>query len=83
MDGSGRVTLRNRKYLRKIEPFFRRHVSFDNVLAGKSNEERSNSTIGNPVINTDEDENSTGVLDYGIRRSSRIRKAPKRYEAKW
>ena len=32
MDGSGRVSLRNRKFLRKIQPLVPRYVSLDDLL---------------------------------------------------
>ena len=31
MDGSGRMTLRNRRFLRVIKPIFRRHISYDDA----------------------------------------------------
>ena len=82
MDGSGRVSLRNRKFLRKIEPFLPRHATLDRVLVNEKvrdakggEEEVGSSMPENQVIDEIVDD------DQQQRKSTRVRRAPDRYEA--
>ena len=80
MDGSGRVSLRNRKYLRKIEPFLPRNICIQKVL----NSEK--------IVDTKQDEGEAIedltdkqvveeiVEEAELRRSTRVRKPPDHYE---
>ena len=78
MDGSGRVTLRNRRFLRKIEPFIPRYVTLDSIPVQENQpapiEVAPNETIEDNINNESTD-------NSGLRRSSRIRREPRRYEA--
>ena len=86
MDGSGRVTLRNRKFLRKIESMFRRQVTFDSAFEKTfDGPDKNNSSIltnqSSSGSQSNESVNPNKSLE--VRKSDRIRKPPDRYEAKW
>ena len=81
MDGSGRVSLRNRKFLRKIEPFLPCYIALDEVLGAQQVVAKENDR---DVIL--ENVTSNEVVDETVdisqqRKSSRVRHAPNRYEA--
>ena len=75
MDGSGRVSLRNRQFLRKIEPYLPRYTTVDRVIDGISDDRMrvNDVTEGHNVDET------VGVEQP--RRSTRIGQTPVRYEA--
>ena len=87
MDGSGRVSLRNRQFLRKIEPFVRRYVTMDDGIATTQVVVDNHVSDGDEVEAT-QNENSDDIIGAGEvmtdsvqRRSTRIRHPPERYEA--
>ena len=81
MDGSGRVTLRNRKFLRKIEPYLSRAVSLDpspqitQPIINSQTEEDISKTVGQQEVTPDTMDN------ISLRRSTRVRREPDRYVA--
>ena len=82
MDGSGRVSLRNRKCLRKIEPLLPRSLSLDDVLG---HQQVGGAVRGEDevVTNVPEDEIvDETVVDEQPKRSTRVRHSPDWYEAK-
>ena len=89
MDGSGRVTLRNRRFLRKIEPVIPRYTSVDKVIekhrnskAEVPNRDTEIPSIGDKGIDCSEEENRQ-VEVIEPRRSSREIKPPERFQSKW
>ena len=86
MDGSGRVTLRNRKFLRKIEPLIPRYLSLDDVLVNHQKINAKEVSIEEPTVPSsaaNEEVVHGGDDEVGQRRSTRAHKTPVRYEAKW
>ena len=86
MDGLGHVTLRNRKFLRKIEPMFRRHVTFDSAFEKTfDGPDKNNSSIlpDQSLSGSQLNEFVNPNKSLEVRKSDRIRKPPDRYEAKW
>ena len=86
MDGSGRVTLRNRKFLRKIEPLIPRYLSLDDVLVKHQKINAKEVSIEEPTVPSsaaNEEVVHGGENEVGQRRSTRAHKTPVRYEAKW
>ena len=90
MDGSGRVTLRNRQFLRIIEPLIPRIVSLDDVVSSHQKENnKKDTTEGSDEEKVKESqielqqEVQEGVEDEGPRRSTRLSQPPLRYESKW
>ena len=90
MDGSGRVTLRNRRFLRRIQPLIPRIISLDDVVSSHHKENtRKDTTVGvdNDKVNDSQtelqQEVQEGVDDEGPRRSTRVSQPPLRYESKW
>ena len=88
-DGSGRVTLRNRRFLRKIKPFAPRYVVLDEVpVTHRSIDDNEVATEEQEVEVADSVADGQVVQGDGLvrpnehRRSNRVRKAPVRYEAK-
>ena len=88
MDGSGRVSLRNRRFLRKIEPFVPRYVMMNNAPANNPAIVEQEPNSGGDVVevpgSVTEDQDVDGnmnVEDGVIRRSTRNRRAPDRYES--
>ena len=88
MDGSGRVTLRNRRFLRKIEPIVTRYVTLDDVIGKHRNEDVKvgpNRELGNQAPDIGDAE-QVALRDRDVeepRRSTRESKPPMVYEAKW
>jgi hypothetical protein len=82
MDGSGRASLRNRQFLRKIEPFLPRYVTLDRALV---NQEGVDKEGGNVVHSGDvtNDQVVDGIVEdtQQQRKSTRARRPPDRYEA--
>ena len=85
MDGSGRVTLRNRRFLRKIEPFLPRSLVLDIIPVNHR------SITEKELVTGDHEAEGTGIVvddqvahgdDLGLRRSTRVHQAPERYEAR-
>ena len=72
MDGSGRVSLRNRRFLRVIEPFLPRYISVD---SGPITHQAVGREGGEDQV-VDET-----VKDNEVRRSTRNRHSPDRYDA--
>ena len=89
MDGSGRVTLRNRKFLRKIRPLIERNLIIDDILDHIPVHNKKEVTIEEHVpqeaVVQGEGDELPVVLggDEELRRSMRTTKPPERYEAKW
>ena len=81
MDGSGRVTLRNRKFLRKIEPFFPNYVSLDPLPQSTKPIIRSQVEEDTSKMVVEQEINSDMMNDIPLRRSTRIRREPDRYVA--
>ena len=85
MDGSGRVSLRNRQFLRKIEPFVPRQVRLDDVLMDRADKHVSEGEDVEVARNDNDDQVSDGnevVEDDNPRRSTRIGRLPERYDSK-
>ena len=84
MDGSGRVTLRNRRFLRKIEPLVPRYTSLDDILDKIPVVDDKEVLVNKP---SDEGQVHERVVqgggDEGQRRSVRASRPPDRYESKW
>ena len=78
MDGSGRVSLRNRKFLRKIEPLVPRHVAVGNVVHDHSEAVVGERHVDNDGVVSVEDDDGQGNTS---RRSTRVRRSPERYQA--
>ena len=89
MDGSGRVTLRNRKFLRKIRPLVERPIVIDDILEQRpvhdNKEVAVEERVPQEAVVQGERDELPSVLGGGneIRRSLRTTKPPERYEAKW
>ena len=86
MDGSGRVSLRNRQFLRRIEPFFARSNNLQsNVQISSSSSTEMNSEVQKDVSIADtrhaEHEEEENIESQSLRRSSRVTKVPDRYQA--
>ena len=86
MDGSGRVSLRNRKFLRKIEPFVPRYNIMENAPAVRGGIVDQGATTGGgegdvPSDVTDDQVVGVNVEEETLRRSTRSRRAPDRLEA--
>ena len=87
MDGSGRLSLRNRQFLRRIEPFVPKYTVFQEGNLGKP--ESSSSTVERDSIGASSDELPQSVIDEGeiqqesqlLRRSTRVKRVPDRFEA--
>ena len=87
MDGSGRVTLRNRRFLRQIQQLVPRYKSLDNVIPKHHNENikdvpTKELEIESPVV---EEEAQVAQRDGDVeepRRSSRNSKPPERYDSR-
>ena len=69
MDGSGRMTLRNRRYLRKIKPLFQRVVTYEE----NSRHEEPRSEVPSPEEST--------MTENSLRRSERVRTRVDRYQS--
>ena len=89
MDGSGRVTLRNRRFLRKIEPFLPRYKMLDEVPVTHRRIDDNEVTIGENEVEVAGNVADGQVVhgdelgqDNEHRRSTRVRRSPVRYEAK-
>ena len=88
MDGSGRVSLRNRQFLRIIKPFGPRYVMMENVPVNHHDVVDQEATKGGddevPGNATEDqvDDRNIRVEDEEQRRSIRIRRAPNWYQAK-
>ena len=82
MDGSGRVTLRNRKFLRIIRPLVPRYFSIDDVLDKKPSVDDKKVLANVPVHGADQVVQGGGD-EVEQRRSTRARKPPQKFEAKW
>ena len=87
MDGSDQVSLRNRQFLRKIEPFVRRYVTMDDELATPQVVVDNHVSDGDEV-EANQNDNSDDIIeacevstDSVQRRSTRRRHPPERYEA--
>ena len=85
MDGSGRVSLRNRRFLRVIEPFLPRYISVD---SGPITHQAVGREGGEDQVVDDASEKSIEdqvvdetVKDNEVRRSIRNRHSPDRYDA--
>ena len=90
MDGSGRVTLRNRRFLRMIQPLIPRNVSLDNVVSSHQEENTKKDTtdgVDEEKVNDSQtelqQEVQEGMEHEGPRRSTRVSQPPLRYESKW
>ena len=89
MDGSGRATLRNRKFLRKIRPLVERTIPIDDILDQRPDDHSKEAIVEEHVPHgaavQGEGEELPVVLGDGdeLRRSLRTSKPPERYEAKW
>ena len=89
MDGSGRVTLRNRKILRKIRPLVNSYVSIDDVLDKQSSAKKV--VIDEPMVEDPGHAASEQVVqvqggaddEAEQRRSTRVKSSPNYYESKW
>ena len=82
MDGSGRVSLRNRRFLRKIEPFVPRYTLIES-LPRKNNQEVDDEVLAPGVVTEDQDSvEGVAVDDINLRKSLRVSRAPDWYEAK-
>ena len=89
MDGSGRVTLRNRRFLRKIEPVIPRYTSVDEVIekhrnykADIPNRDMEIPSVGDEGID-DAEEKNRQVEVIEPCRSNREIKPPERFQSKW
>ena len=86
MDGSGRVSLRNRRFLRKIEPFVPRYARIENVPVDNDVVDQVANVGGEDVDapgQVTEDRASVGnvpVEDRNLRRVMRNRRTPDWYE---
>ena len=82
------MSLRNRKFLRKIEPFVCRYVRIDDEQIKPPSDADKSVNEGDGVEatndpNSDEVINSNEVIEDSVQRSStRIRQPPDRYVAK-
>ena len=77
MDGSGRASLRNRQFLRKIEPYLPRYIAFDKVL---STQQVCHRVQTSEDLTEDQIDDETVEVDQQ-RKSSRVRNPPDRYGA--
>ena len=82
LDGSGRITLRNRRFLREIQPLVQYSNNVSDIQVN-SVPEPSKTVEQVPMANVPEVINEESNVSQGVRKSSRIRKAPDRYEANW
>ena len=79
MDGSGRVTLRNRRYLRKIEPYIPRHIGVEHIPLSNVGEVDDVKNHGGAEKELTADEEAVQIVDdQNLRRSTRIRCEPNR-----
>ena len=90
MDGSGRVTLRNRRFLRMIQPLIPRNVSLDNVVSSNhKGNTKKDTTEGIDEGNVNDSQTELqqevpeSVRNEEPRRSTRVSQPPLRYESKW
>ena len=81
MDGSGRVSLRNLWFLRKIKPLVPRYSIIENVLV--NNHEAGKDDVIEDVTEDQENECDIDVEEIHHRKSTRSKKAPDRNEARW
>ena len=77
MDGSGRVSLRNRKFLRKTEPFLPRYVTLDKVHVGQEGVDKGGDDKANEGVT--EEQVIDEILDDTQRKSTRVRHSPDRF----
>ena len=80
MDGSGRVTLRNRKFLRKIEPFIPRNITVEKLLDDQKVDDKEGGEA-KVTENFTEEQVVDETVDDEVRRSTRVRHTPDRDEA--